>query len=309
MIKHFSCLFLCLLTFSITFSQDRIFNLIHFDDLFISSIDHCVNTDTNYLLNTNVRLFSVSSFYDEDYKSTYLYGLNFNRLYRKRINFSGSFDYLDGEYNALLTSFKDSLNVLPGFGNNSTRLIYNFSYKINNFINMNIGQGKHFIGAGYRSLFLSHNSSAFPYLKLTTKFGRVKYYNLYTTFVDIQSTVKRKKHAAIHFLDFRLNKYINVGIFESVLWRAKDTSFHRGYDIEYLNPIIFYRPVEFAKHSPDNVLMGMLLHVTYLSNDIYAKLVLDDLNISRQKDKAGENYSSGFFQNKFGYQLGVSKDI
>ena len=38
--------------------------------------------------------------------------------------------------------------------------------------------------------------------------------------------------------------------------------------------------------------------------NIYTQFLLDDLNISRQKD-SDDNFEGGFFQNKFGYQIGL----
>ena len=38
---------------------------------------------------------------------------------------------------------------------------------------------------------------------------------------------------------------------------------------------------------------------------IYGQAMLDDLNISRQKDSDEDDYEEGFFQNKFGFQIGV----
>jgi len=154
-------------------------------------------------------------------------------------------------------------------------------------------------------LLLSSEHSPYPYLKLTTEFGRVKYYNLYTTFLDMQDpTQDRKKHSSIHFLDFQLTKNIDIGVFEGVVWQAKDENYNRGYDVEYLNPIIFYRPVEFSKHSPDNVLMGASFNLKLKRTTLYGQVLLDDLNIARQKDR-DEDFSGGFFQNKFAYQLGA----
>ena len=54
--------------------------------------------------------------------------------------------------------------------------------------------------------------------------------------------------------------------------------------------------------------MGASFHVKFTNSMFYAQFVLDDLNISRQADADG-NYQSGFFQNKYGYQLGVKGEF
>ena len=255
------------------------------------------------------RLFSIGSVNKLDYSSTYLFGASLVANISNKISFTTHFDYLSENYNSLLNEYQDSLRVFPSFGIKNNRVQYNLKYFVNNFIVVDIGEGKHFIGNGHRSLLLSNEHAHYPYLKLTTEFGRVRYYNLYTTFLDIQDpNQNRKKHSSIHFLDFSVSENINIGVFEGVLWQAKDDNFNRGYDIEYLNPIIFYRPVEFSKHSPDNVLMGVNFNANFKKITLYGQFLLDDLNISRQKDR-DEGYDGGFFQNKFAYQLGLKSSF
>jgi len=266
-------------------------------------------SDTSQHFSVGSRLFSIGSANKSDYLSTYLFGASLFSTIKNKVIIISHFDYLSGNHNTLISEYQDSLLVFPGFENKKSRLQFNLKYHINKFITVDFGKGRHFIGNGYRSLMLSTEHSPYPYLKLTTKFGRVKYYNLHTTFLDIQDpNQNRKKHSSIHFLDFRLTKNINIGIFEGVLWQAKDENYNRGYDVEYLNPIIFYRPVEFSKHSPDNVLMGANFNAKLKKTTLYGQLLLDDLNISRQKDR-DERYVGGFFQNKFAYQLGCKSSF
>lgn len=279
-----------------------------FSNFYSDSIAGC-DSDTTQHFSAGSRFFGIGSTSKSDYASTYLVGATLSANVRNKITFISHFDYLSGNHNALLNEYQDSLLVFPGFGREKKRLQYNLKFNFNKFITADLGKGKHFIGDGYRSLFLSNEHSPYPYLKLTTEFGRVKYYNLYTTFLDMQNPTRdRKKHASIHFLDFQLTKNINIGVFEGVLWQVKDENYNRGYDVEYLNPIIFYRPVEFSKHSPDNVLMGANFNVKLKRTTLYGQILLDDLNISRQKDR-DEEFAVGFFQNKFAYQLGVKTSL
>ena len=50
---------------------------------------------------------------------------------------------------------------------------------------------------------------------------------------------------------------LNIGIFESVIWRVNHAPGVRGFDVNYLNPISLFRPLEFSINSPDNVLVGI----------------------------------------------------
>ena len=256
------------------------------------------------------RLFSIGSVNKLDYSSTYLFGASLVANISNKISFTTHFDYLSENYNSLLNEYQDSLRVFPSFGIKNNRVQYNLKYFVNNFIVVDIGEGKHFIGNGHRSLLLSNEHAHYPYLKLTTEFGRVKYYNLYTTFINSEmNDYGRKKHATLHFLEFSLTENINIGVFESILWQSKSENIDRGFEFAYMNPIIFYRPVEFSMgSSKGNALMGANLYATFNKTTFYSQVMLDDLNISRQKDR-DENYEEGFFQNKYAYQLGVKTKI
>ncbi len=275
-----------------------------FTDIITSSV-----SDTSPHISIGPRLFGVSSLSDNQTSSSFLLGTSLSANIRNKIIFTSTYDYLGGNHNLLIHDYQDSLGVFPGFDLENKRWKLNLRYKLNKFITVDFGKGKHFTGNGYRSLLLSSEHSTYPYFKLTTEFGRVKYYNLYAAFLDIQNSKQnRKKYASFHFLDFQLTHNINIGVFEGVLWQAKDENYNRGYDVEYLNPIIFYRPVEFSKNSPDNVLIGASFSAKFDKTILYGQILLDDLNIARQKDR-DENYTGGFFQNKFAYQLGVKSSF
>ena len=268
-------------------------------------------SDTTQHFTAGSRFFGISSTNKSDYASTYLVGVTLSANIRNKLTFISHFDYLSGSHTPLLNEYQDSLLVFPGFGADNKRWQANIKYKINKFITADLGNGKHFIGNGYRSLLLSAEHSPYLYLKLTSEFGRVKYYNLYTTFLNPNRVnYGRKKHSSIHFLDFRLTDNINIGVFEGVLWQAKDENYNRGYEFAYMNPIIFYRPVEFSmQSSKGNALMGANLYAAFNKTTFYSQVMLDDLNISRQKDSDQGNYEEGFFQNKFAVQLGFKTNI
>ena len=121
--------------------------------------------------------------------------------------------------------------------------------------------------------------------------------------------IGRKKHSTIHYLDFAVTKNIHFGVFESILWQSKSEVVDIGYELAYLNPVIFYRPVEFSKQSHvGNALMGVSFNATFRKSILYGQFLLDDLNISRQEDRDND-YKEGFFQNKYGYQLGLKGNI
>ncbi|MGB1294384.1 MAG: hypothetical protein ACPG6V_02810 [Flavobacteriales bacterium] len=176
-------------------------------------------------------------------------------------------------------------------------------YRSKKYFTFEFGTGKNFIGDGYRSLLLSDNAPISPYLKITTEFGKVKYMNLYTKYLDVNPSVNDDNHyskwAASHYLTFNLGKRLSLGVFESTMWGDRENQ--RGYDITYLNPIIFYRSLEFLNGSEGvNVLLGG--NAQYKLSDSYAlygQFILDEFKIN--EFFAG----NGYWGNKYGFQLGV----
>ena len=176
-------------------------------------------------------------------------------------------------------------------------------YQPSKYFSFRYGYGQNFIGDGYRSLLLSDNSFNYPYLRITTSFWKLQYTNIFTQMQDIRYTtpgngVYIRKYTTSHLLSANISKRLNVGIFETVVYG--DSAGTRGYDINYLNPVIFYRPIENAIGSAiGNVLLG--LNVKYkLTNNLhlYSQLILDEFN-SKEIQKR-----TGWWANKYGYQIG-----
>jgi hypothetical protein len=97
-----------------------------------------------------------------------------------------------------------------------------------------------------------------------------------------------------------------VGLFDEITWLSKDTNFHRGFDVQYVNPLIFMRPLEFAIGSPDNAMIGLSAkYKIYKNGFVYGQVALDDINLSVTLDS-----NSQFYGNKYALQLGIwNKDI
>lgn len=177
------------------------------------------------------------------------------------------------------------------------------NYKPSKYFDLQLGHGQHFIGDGYRSLVLSDNSQPFPYAKVNAKFWKLDYTVLYTSLRDVRSAVTaddsfRTKFMVHHYLSWNATKKLNIGLFESVLWQDDN---QRGFDFNYLNPIIFYQAVELQTGSRGgNALIGATAKYKFTDRVTgYAQLVLDEF--------AGASVVSGngSFQNKSAYQLGV----
>ena len=243
-------------------------------------------------------------------------GLSFNLKNKLNIEANYLYNYTDAP--SFIDSSMSQLGVAPSFGR-VTRIGDAFGYhqfqgslhyKAGKFFALQVGNGKNFIGDGYRSLLLSDVANNYPYVKLTTSFWNIKYVNLYTKQrhiygVEDSPSKFRGKYTATHYLDWSISKRVNLGIFESIVWQAKDTLLDRGFEFNYLNPIVFYRPVEFQQGSADNALMGLNLSVNVgKKTKLYSQFVLDEFLLAEIKA------DSGWWANKYGVQIGVkSYDI
>lgn len=177
------------------------------------------------------------------------------------------------------------------------------SYTPSKYFNVQLGHGKTFLGDGYRSLFTSDNASPYPFFKINTTFWKLKYTNTWMSLRDVRPEVTedgsfRTKYMANHYLSYNITKRLNIGLFESVIWQNDN---NRGFDVNYLNPIIFYRAIEFSTGSRGgNALIG--LSAKYKVNDrinAYGQLIIDEFSGS---DVFG---GKGSYKNKTGYQLGL----
>ena len=177
------------------------------------------------------------------------------------------------------------------------------SYTPSKFFNIQFGHGKNFIGEGYRSLFMSDIASPYPYFKLNTTFWKLKYTNTWMSLRDVRPAVTqsgsfRTKYMANHYLSYNVTKRLNIGLFESVVWENDN---NRGFDLNYLNPVIFYRAIEFSTGARGgNAILGLASKYK-ISNklNVYGQLVIDEFSSG---DVFGDKQS---WKNKLGYQLGI----
>jgi len=177
------------------------------------------------------------------------------------------------------------------------------SYSPSKTFNFQLGQGKNFIGEGYRSLFLSDNASPYPYFKINTTIWKIKYTNIWMSLKDVRSEVLndnrsyKNKYIASHYLSYNISKRLNIGLFESVIWENSGD----GFNLSYLNPIIFYQAIQFAVGSrAGNALIGLSAKYKF-SNHInaYGQFIIDEFSSS---DVFG---GEGSWKNKTGYQIGL----
>ena len=238
----------------------------------------------------------------------------------KKFSFTGSIFESQGRFADYINDFARNIRpaggnpaIIPGRGVakefNEDAFDYPIaegyiSYTPNKYLNIQFGNSKNFIGDGYRSLFLSDVASPYPFLKLNTTFWKFNYTNIFASVRDVRSEVVRDdgsfltKYVAIHYLSWNVSKRLNLGFYEAVV---TDDSAGRGIDVNFLNPVIFYRFIEFSTGSrAGNALIGLSGKYKWNDNiNLYGQFLLDELSVD---DFFGGEQN---FRNKYGIQLGL----
>ncbi|MEY3599141.1 MAG: hypothetical protein RL521_1563 [Bacteroidota bacterium] len=198
-----------------------------------------------------------------------------------------------------------------GWGNilsNKNNIIQQWDYtarlgfQANKYVHLEVGKGKLFIGEGYRSQFLSHNSSTYPYGRISIKVGPFRFVSNYA---QLRSGVpgmghQEKKYIGLHALSIDIKKKWSFALYEMVIWQRNDSTSVRNFDLHYMNPLAFWRPIEYAQGSADNVLLGLSASYTEKQKcKIYGQFLLDEWLLSEVRARLG------WWGLKYGGQLGI----
>lgn len=186
------------------------------------------------------------------------------------------------------------------------------TYDFSDYLQATLAYDKNHIGDGYRSLLLSDFSSNYTHLKLTGKIGNVQYTSIWAYMTDPKNprldsaNVAGRygdgiKWGAFQYLDYNATNRLSVGFFQAVIWANENEAGHRGFDFNYLNPVMFIRPVESNNStSPDKMFLGLNAKYKVLNNlTAYGQFLLGEFTA---KEFFGGN---GYAHNKWGTQLGV----
>lgn len=173
---------------------------------------------------------------------------------------------------------------------------------LNQFMNLEIGHGRHFIGNGIRSLILSNYATNYFYTRANTRFWKFRYQNLFTELTPFSpysinggDELLPKKFIAQHTLSFKANHRLEIALVETVIFNRESQ-----FELQYLNPIIFYRAVEQFLNSADNILIGGQVKWNIVDGyQLYGQLMLDEFNLTSLIDDAN------WWGNKYGLQLGA----
>jgi hypothetical protein len=236
-------------------------------------------------------------------------GLSFRGLIAERVGFSGYITDNQERGPLFVQSRILQYDAVPGVGfyktfkttgNDYIDARGSVHFTAAKYLDFQFGYDKNFIGNGYRSLFLSDFGNSYLFLKINTRIWKLNYMNLFMELVpqtiDINSGNKLldNKYSAIHHLSMNVTPWLNIGIFEAVVFGRKNR-----FSFSYLNPIIFLRASEQQNGSADNALIGLDFKANVAKRfQFYGQVLLDEFFL--KEIRAG----NGWWANKFGLQVG-----
>lgn len=232
------------------------------------------------------------------------------------------------------TFFTDNQTILPAYAYDQLKLYGNYvvphegfwktyknggvdyfqargyiDFSITKHVNMQFGNDRTFIGNGFRSLIFSDYSPPNLFLRANARIWKINYlFQLNRLTADAMgrvggSTANKSypvKFMAFHHASINIGKKFNLGFFESIIFTPQDSVNRNNFQLNYLNPIIFYRAIEQQGGSPDNVLLGGDFKWNAMKQlSFYGQVVIDEFVLKELK--AGK----GWWGNKFALQGGL----
>ncbi|MFN8343046.1 MAG: hypothetical protein U0V64_15395 [Cyclobacteriaceae bacterium] len=171
-------------------------------------------------------------------------------------------------------------------------------------LNMQFGHDRMFIGNGFRSLIYSDFSSPGEFVRFNVNVWKLNYHfsvNRLTADTRVLPNQRYpEKYVAFHHASVNIGKKLNLGFFESIVFSPADTLNNGTFELNYLNPVIFYRAIEQQNGSSDNAILGGdFKWIPFKKVSVYGQFVLDEFVLKNVK--AG----NGWWANKFAVQGGV----
>ncbi len=177
----------------------------------------------------------------------------------------------------------------------------NVSYSPAKWFNVQLGHGKHFVGHGYRSVLLSDNALPAPYYEFSfiSPNKRWQYTTWHTKLQHGVGLADRLltgasseslfswMRARFHHLGVNLGR-VEIGLFESTIFRNIDNNGVRPFDPLELNPVIGVNVLSNGFHGPYKSLVGADLKVKLFDKGyVYGQFATDDPERQRYAWQAG----------------------
>ena len=225
----------------------------------------------------------------------------------KKVGFNATIVDVQARGAKYVRQFNDTFKAFPGAGFIKTFKVDGVDYfdatgyvtfTAAKKINFQVGFDKNHFGNGIRSMILSEFAPNYSFVKMNTNIWKLNYQvmwmQLTQTYVRTFDRLLPKKFAAFHHLSINATPWLNVGLFENIIYSRPNTI-----DLSYINPIIFFRSLEQQNGSPDNALLGFDLKANIAKRgQAYMQFSLDEFNLTESR-----RYNK-WWGNKFALQLG-----
>jgi hypothetical protein len=212
--------------------------------------------------------------------------------------------------------FYKEKKVLPGesFLKTSDGKTFNYSrargyinFNINKYIDMQFGHDNNVIGNGYRTFYMSDFSRPQLFLRTNTHVWKLNYTNIYGSMYRYSPMSNRsgsfnieRHYFATQYLNLQATKNLQFGLFQTISFHSDSIRTRNGFDIEYLNPIIFYKSVENGLNSPDKAILGADFKWNFLRQfQVYGQMVISEMVLAEFIQ------FNGWAGNKYAIQLGT----
>jgi hypothetical protein len=217
-----------------------------------------------------------------------------------------------GDFANYLNAYVAHTGVVPGqaynFNAATTTKDWNYvtallGYNPAKSVGVEIGIDKTFVGDGYRSMLLSDFAQNYPLLRLKFDIGKKVQYMAMWAYLQDQYAMKfdsvsqhppnRIKWGAFHYVDWTITNRVSLGFFNALIApEAYDDGSKHGFDINYINPVLFVASWAPKGPIPDHTLFGFNgRYKLWDKTAVYAQFLKD------QFASAGNS--------KTGYQLGI----
>jgi hypothetical protein len=175
----------------------------------------------------------------------------------------------------------------------------------NKNISIALGQDKMFIGDGYRSVLISDYSPTYPLLRFTADIGKHIQYMATWAYMDNQGAPRydvnasgpnyRRTWAAFHYIDWNINSRASLGFFNALIAAEADDQGNRhGFDLNYVNPVLFVSSFGPSGSIPDHTLFGFNGKYKLLDKTtLYGQLLFDQSG-SSSNTNARNAFQLGF---------------
>jgi hypothetical protein len=202
----------------------------------------------------------------------------------------------------------DKSGVFPGFGRTKVYNLNGYDFAMANgwisytpaeSVNIQFGNGKNFIGHGYRSLLLSDAAFSYPFVKavINSPNKKIQYTAMYASLQtldrlprgEVPESLFKRKGGSFNYLSWKPNSSIELGLFEGIIWERYDSTGTKPQPYGAYIPVIGVNTALNGFGNQNHVLIGMTAKIKTTKHSFLYGQVAADRGLSE-----GLNYQVGF---------------